>query len=78
MYVPDNAVDSTGKQSGEYLVFDPTGLQAIPANSNAQRLGVGALVIDIVRQVIKINKQLEPPKRIPEPKKDKKTSSKTS
>jgi hypothetical protein len=61
VYVPDGLIDSTGKVSGEYLVFDPTASQAIPANSNAQRLGIGGPVLDIVRMVIKINKKNTPP-----------------
>lgn len=76
VYVPDGGIDSTGKVSGEYLVFDPTGLQAIPANSNAQRLGIGGTVLDIVRTVIKINKENNPPKKLPDNKKDKKVPSK--
>jgi hypothetical protein len=71
VYVPDGVLDSAGKLAGEYLVFDPTGLQAIPANSNAQRLGVGGTVLDIVRAVIIINKGVNPPKRLPENKKPK-------
>jgi len=75
VYVPDGVLDSTGKVSGEYLVFDPTGLQAIPANSNAQRLGIGGPVLDIIRAVIKINKENKPPKRVPENKKNSKAAS---
>lgn len=72
VYVPDGIIDSTGKVGGEYLVFDPTGLQAIPANSNAQRLGIGGPVVDIIKVIIKTNKGNGPaPKRLPEPKKDK-------
>ena len=71
VYVPDSVLDSTGKVSGEYLVFDPTGMQVIPANSNAQRLGVGGVIVDIIRKVIIINKENKPaPKRIPEKKKE--------
>jgi hypothetical protein len=76
VYVPDSLVDAAGKVSGEYLVFDPTGLQAIPANSNAQRLGIGGTVLDIVRTVIKINKETNPPKKLPDDKKNKKIPSK--
>jgi hypothetical protein len=78
VYVPDGVLDSAGKISGEYLVFDPTGLQAVPANSNAQRLGIGGPVLDIVRAIIEINKQSNPPKRkkLPETKKNEKTVSK--
>lgn len=75
VYVPAGLTDSSGKVSGEYLVFDPTGLQVIPANSNSQRLGIGGTVLDIVRAVIKINKTI-PPKRLPNNKKIKKPYSK--
>jgi hypothetical protein len=75
VFVPDGILDSTGKAAGEYLVFDPTGLQAVPANSNAQRLGIGGTVLDIVRVVIKMNKKNEPSKRLPEIKKDRKPTS---
>jgi hypothetical protein len=76
VYVPDGVLDSAGKATGEYLVFDPTGLQSVPANSNAQRLGIGGPVLDIIRAVIKINKASSPPKRLPDNKKDPKVSSK--
>ena len=76
VYVPNGLIDSTGKVSGEYLVFDPTGLQAIPANSNSQRLGIGGVVVDVVRAIIKINKANNPPKKLPNNKKDKKVPSK--
>ena len=76
VYVPSGVTDSTGKVSGEYLVFDPTGLQAIPANSNSQRLGIGGVVVDVVRAIIKIDKANNPPKRLPDNRKDKKIPSK--
>jgi len=76
VYVPSGVTDSTGKVSGEYLVFDPTGLQAIPANSNSQRLGIGGVVVDVVRAIIKIDKVNNPPKRLPDNRKDKKIPSK--
>jgi hypothetical protein len=76
VYVPDGIIDSTGKTAGEYLVFDPTGLQAIPANSNAQRLGIGGPFLYIVRVIIQINKEKGPPPRLPENKKAEKTASK--
>jgi len=75
VYVPDGVLDSAGKVSGEYLVFDPVASQAIPANSNAQRLGIGAPVLDIVRIIIEINKKSNPTPRQPEIKKNKKTAS---
>lgn len=71
VYVPENLLDSTGKASGEYLVFKPTGMQVIPTNSNAQRLGVGGAVIDIIRKVVIINRDNKPaPKRMPVKKKE--------
>jgi hypothetical protein len=70
VYVPGDLLDAENKLNGEYLVFDPTGQQGIPTFTNAQRLGIGApAIIDMVRQVIKINKALPPPKKIP-PKKN--------
>src|SRR5687767_13374176 len=70
VFVPDSLLDAEGKVEGEYLVFDPTGQQAIPAFTNAQRLGIGAPVIaDIVRRVIQIKKTSESEKRLPEKKK---------
>ncbi len=66
VYVPDGNIDSAGKMDGEYLVFDPTGMQAVPANSNAQRLGIGGPLLDIVRIIIKIEKKKDKPKTQPE------------
>jgi hypothetical protein len=63
VYVPDGLLDADNKSNNEYVVFDPTGLQATPAFTNAQRLGIGAPVIDIVRQVIKIYKPVSTPAR---------------
>jgi hypothetical protein len=77
VYVPEGTTDSTGKVNGEYLLFDPTGLQTVPANSNAQRLGIGGPVLDIVKVVIKINKANIPPKRLPGNKPKEKLPSKT-
>jgi hypothetical protein len=68
VYVPDNLMDSEGKVNGEYVVFDPTGQQAIPAFTNAQRLGIGTPVIDIVRVIIQVNKKSTYPKKLPEKK----------
>jgi hypothetical protein len=80
VYVPDGILDSTGKASGEYVVFNPIATQAIPANSNAQRLGVGGPLLDIVRIVIEVNKKTTPPPtrfpektKTPEDKKNKKS-----
>jgi hypothetical protein len=71
VFVPDGLLDAEGKVGGEYLVFDPTGQQAIPAFTNAQRLGIGApVIIDVVRKVIQIKKVSGNEKKIPEKKKD--------
>jgi hypothetical protein len=65
VYVPGGLLDANNKLNNEYVVFDPTGQQAIPALTNAQRLGIGSTVADIVRAVIKINKRTALPKKIP-------------
>jgi hypothetical protein len=62
VYVPDNLLDNEGKYNGDYLVFDPTGQQAIPAFTNAQRLGIGSPVGDIVRVIIQVSKKSGPGK----------------
>ena len=64
VYVPDGLLDSSNKRNGEYLVYDPTGQQAIPAFTNAQRLGIGAPMINILRQIILINRPPAPPKKV--------------
>src|SRR5574343_179995 len=66
VYVPDGLLDSTGKKEGEYLVFDPSSWLAVPANSNAQRLGVGGPVLDVVKKVIQISRPVQP-KTLPAP-----------
>ncbi|HYH15807.1 MAG TPA: hypothetical protein VD794_11330 [Flavisolibacter sp.] len=53
VYVPDSIADSTAYETGNYIVFDPTSWMVMPANSNAQRLGIGGPVLDIVRTVIR-------------------------
>jgi hypothetical protein len=72
VYVPDTIADSTGRSGEEYIVFDPTGLQIVPANSNAQRLGIGGPVFDVIRKVIRINKNSNPPRPVPNNKKENK------
>lgn len=75
VFVPDDLLDADGKLNGEYLVFDPTGQQGIPTFTNAQRLGIGApVIVGIVRQVIKINKAIPPPKKNPPKKNDPKVA----
>jgi uncharacterized protein YceK len=65
VYVPKGTLDQDGKSSGNYLTFDPVSMMAIPANSNAQRLGIGAPVSVIIRKVIQINKSTPAPKKPP-------------
>lgn len=65
VYVPKGTLDQDGKRSGSYLTFDPVTMMAIPANSNAQRLGIGAPVAVIIRKVIQINKSTPAPKKPP-------------
>ena len=73
VYMSDNLSGADSELDNEYVVFDPTGQQAIPAFTNAQRLGIGAPVIDVIRAVIKVNKQTTPPKKVPEKNKNPKT-----
>lgn len=68
VYVPDGLLDADGKRNGEYLTFDPTGQQAIPAFTNAQRLGIGAPVLEILRVIIQVSKQNGETKKVPEKK----------
>ncbi len=71
IYVPDGLLDSDGKVGGEYLVFDPTGQQAIPAYTNAQRLGIGGPVLEIVKVIIQVHKKTgtinKSPQKTPDP-----------
>ncbi len=53
VYVPETTAD--GENLINYILFDPTSISIAPANTNAQRLGIGApVVIDIIRTVIKV------------------------
>ncbi len=65
VYVPDGLLDADGKIEGEYLVYDPTGLQAVPANTNAQRLGIGAPVLDIIKVMIETKRTDRTPTKLP-------------
>jgi hypothetical protein len=76
VYVPDSLLDAEGKLDEEYVVFDPTGQQAIPAYTNSQRLGIGAPVLDMIRVIIQTNKKSPPPKKLPEKKNPKTVSAK--
>jgi hypothetical protein len=72
VYVPDGSLDADGKKSGNYLLFDPVTMMAVPANSNAQKLGIGAPVVEVIRKVIQIQKNPpapgKPPVHNPNPK----------
>jgi hypothetical protein len=69
VYVPDGLLNANNQLNDDYVVFEPTGKQAIPAFTNAQRLGIGSTVLDIVRVVIKTKKRSNPtnPKNPPPP-----------
>lgn len=69
VYIPDGLLDSNNQLNNDYVVFEPTGKQAIPAFTNAQRLGIGSTVLDIVRIVIKTKKRSNPTPPPPAPKK---------
>jgi hypothetical protein len=69
VYVPQGLLDAEGRRNGEYIVFDPTGQQAMPAYTNAQRLGVGAPIGEIVRVIIQVSKKPNGPKQPAEQKK---------
>jgi len=60
VYVP-----KASGSSNNYLLFDPVTMMAIPANSNSQRLGIGAPVVDVIRTIIQIQKLPPPTKRPP-------------
>jgi hypothetical protein len=55
VYVPEAAYTSA-TSAGNYLLFDPVTMMAIPRQSNSQRLGIGAPVIDVLRKIIEIRK----------------------
>jgi hypothetical protein len=72
VYVPEGSLDGEGKKEGNFLLFDPVTMMAVSANSNAQRLGIGAPVADVLRKVIQIQKtprnNKKPPVTNPNPK----------
>jgi hypothetical protein len=78
VFVPEGLLDSENKIGDEYLVFDPTGKQAVPAFTNAQRLGIGAPLINIVRTIIKAKKATQEEKKSPGERKEEPSSTKTS
>jgi hypothetical protein len=78
VFVPEGLVDSEGKVRDEYLVFDPTGKQAIPAFTNAQRLGIGAPFLNVVRTIIEVKKASEVEKKSTEKRNPSTSSPKTT
>ena len=58
-------LDADGRQLGYHLLFDPVTMMAIPGNSNAQRLGIGAPMIEVIRKVIEVQKIPRAPKKPP-------------
>jgi hypothetical protein len=74
LYVPKGTLDSAGMQDGNYLLFDPVNHMAVPANSNAQRLGIGAPVAEVIRKIISIKRTPGTIKKQPVPKEQPKTS----
>lgn len=65
VYMPERPEDSTINEPGRHIIFDPASWVVVPANSNAQRLGIGGPVLDIVRTVIR---QIESGKGSQQPK----------
>ena len=53
VYVPNDCVDSTNKRMGEYVLFSPTSMVIVPAWSDAQRLGVGGAVVDVIHKSLR-------------------------
>jgi hypothetical protein len=64
VYVPRGTIASE-KNATKYLLFDPVTMMAVPANSNSQRLGIGAPTINVIRKIIQIQKAPPPPKKPP-------------
>jgi hypothetical protein len=60
VYVPDNLLDSTGKKGDSYVLFDPVTMMAVPSSTNAQHLGIGAPIGDVIRKVIVIDRPAPP------------------
>ena len=65
VFVPKGSLDADGRQLGYHLLFDPVTMMAIPGNSNAQRLGIGAPMIEVIRKVIEVQKIPRAPKKPP-------------
>jgi hypothetical protein len=69
VFVPEGLVNAAPQNDDDYVVFDPTSLVVVPANSNAQRLGIGGPILDVVRSVIIIigSKKEKPRPKQPTP-----------
>jgi hypothetical protein len=67
VYVAKGSLDSSGKKAGNWMLFDPVTMMAIPVNSNSQRLGIGAPAVDVIRKIIQIQKLPAPVKKPPPP-----------
>lgn len=63
VYVPAGVSDSAAQAQNNFALFDPASLVVVPAYSNAQRLGVGGPVIDIVKVIIQTAGKNVPPPR---------------
>ena len=64
VYVPAEGMNTTEKSAG-ILLFNPAAMMAIPVNSNAQRLGIGASVLDAVIKIIQVERRTPAPPKQP-------------
>lgn len=64
VYVPAGGA-AKAENAGNYLLFNPAAMMAVPANSNAQRLGIGAPMLDAIIKIIQIQKGTANPKKQP-------------
>jgi len=64
VFVPAGTLDTTSVHRN-YLLFDPVTVMAVPANSNAQRLGIGAPISNIIRTIINVQQVPPAPKKLP-------------
>lgn len=69
VYLPEIILDSDAHEKGNPILFDPASMVVVPANSNAQRLGIGGPVREVVKAVIGIigsgKDKSPPPKQTP-------------
>jgi hypothetical protein len=68
VYVPQELSGATDTAAGNYLLFHPSSMVVVPANTNAQKLGIGAPVLNTVRKIIRINRGNIPVPKKPAPK----------